>query len=294
MVVHETYQSQSGEWLTPKDIRIEVKNESRKAFSLEDGGEIAIGSIEKMSKSKKIFVDPDDIIQSYGADTARLFMLSDSPPDRDVIWSEEGIQGASRYLQQVWRLINVVANASGPSGALPPPEFSSEALAIRRASHSHLSRIQEHIERLRFNTAIAEIRKLTNAIEDKLETLSATPVAPDVAFAFREAGEFLVKAFAPMMPHLAEECWCVMGHLERLVSDSDWPMVDEGLATSDQVTIAVQVNGKRRGEITVDRNATAVAVESEALKLDSVRQALQGRDVRKIIVVPQRVVNVVI
>jgi leucyl-tRNA synthetase len=293
MVVHETYRAQSGDWLTPKDVRIEVRGDTRKAYSIADGAEISIGSIEKMSKSKKNIVDPDDIIQSYGADTARLFMLSDSPPDRDVIWSEEGVQGASRFVQQLWRLTHAINEVGAPLGAIAPTQPSLRATEIRRIAHGHLNRVQENIERLRFNTAIAEIRKLSNALDEVIDDISSPPES-DIAFALREAGEFLVKAFAPMMPHLAEECWRVLGHSDQPVSEASWPAIDETLATSDRVTIAVQVNGKRRGEITIDRGADKSSIETSALQLEAVQNAMDGKPARKIIIVPQRIVNVVV
>jgi len=163
MVVHETYRAPDGAWVTPSEIRIEAAGNARRAFRLDNGEEVAIGSIEKMSKSKRNTVDPDDIIGTFGADTARFFMLSDSPPDRDVIWSEEGVQGASRYVQQLWRLIGEITRVAAPVGTAAPAEMSAEATAIRRLTHGHLLRVEENIERLRFNTAIAEIRKLSNA-----------------------------------------------------------------------------------------------------------------------------------
>ena len=293
MVVHETYQSENGDWLTPKDVRIEAGPDSRMAFAIDGGAEVAIGHIEKMSKSKKNIVDPDDIIESYGADTARWFMLSDSPPERDVIWSEEGVQGAARYVQQLWRLVGALTHVAADVGAPIPAQMSAQANLIRRASHSHLQRVQENIERLRFNTAIAEVRKLSNAISGFIDDISSTPVADDIGYAFREAAEFLVRAFAPMMPHLAEECWKSLGRTD-LVAEAEWPKVDSALATSETITMPVQVNGKKRAELTIDRNADTKMIEAETLTLDAVRAALNGKSPKKIIIVPQRIVNVVV
>jgi leucyl-tRNA synthetase len=219
-------------------------------------------------------------------------MLSDSPPERDVIWSEEGIQGAGRYVQQVWRLIAALKNVSA-SGGFAHGDSYDLALRVRRAAHGHVLRIQENIERLRFNTAIAEIRKLSNVLGELVDEVTATPVAPDIATAFREASEFLVQAFAPMMPHFAEECWTALGH-SNPVAETDWPRVDMNLATSDEVTIVVQLNGKRRADFTIERGADSKVVEQKALSLDAVRSAIDGKPVKKIIVVPNRIVNVVI
>ncbi len=246
-----------------------------------------------MSKSKRNTVDPDDIISDYGADTARLFMLSDSPPERDVIWSEEGVQGAARFVQQLWRLIGDLSNISTDQSRSVDGVTDAKAIEIRRISHGRLLRIQEHIERLRFNTAIAEIRKMANALSGALSEIDDADMAPDVALAFREASEFLVCAFAPMMPHLAEECWARLGR-EGLVARQPWPRIVEALAREDEITMPVQVNGKKRGELIVSRDIDQKALEEAALNLEAVQKALEGRIVRKIIVVPQRIVNVVV
>jgi leucyl-tRNA synthetase len=245
-----------------------------------------------MSKSKRNTVDPDDIIADYGADTARLFMLSDSPPDRDVIWSEEGVQGAARFVQQLWRLVGEIANMAGPQGSSLAEVQDEKALEIRRIAHGHLSRTQDHIERLRFNTAIAEIRKMANALSSAVGAIESETISDELALAYREAGEFLVAAFAPMMPHLAEECWARLGQTD-LLSNAPWPSVDATLARDDMITIPVQVNGKKRSELIVSREIDAASLEKAALELEAVQKALEGRMVRKVIVVPQRIVNVV-
>ncbi len=292
MVVHETYKGPDGEWVQPSDIKIEAGANGRRATMLEGDAEVTIGSIEKMSKSKRNVVDPDDIIETFGADTARWFMLSDSPPERDVIWSEEGVQGASRYVQQLWRLVGEIAGIAAPVGASAPAELSDKAVAIRRLTHGHLLRVQENIERLRFNTAIAEIRKLSNALSDAIGEVEEGGVDAGLAFAFREGGDVLVNLFAPMMPHLAEECWEALGH-SSAIAEAAWPVADAALATNDTVTLPIQINGKKRAEITVDRTADNATVEAAVLALDSVQKALEGRTPKKIIVVPQRIVNVV-
>ena len=292
MVVHETYKGPDGEWVQPSEIRIEAGANGRRATMLDGGAEVSIGSIEKMSKSKRNVVDPDDIIETFGADTARWFMLSDSPPERDVIWSEDGVQGASRYVQQLWRLVGEIAGIAAPVGSAAPSEMSDKAVAIRRLTHGHLLRVQENIERLRFNTAIAEIRKLSNALSDAIGEVEEGGVDAGLAYAFREGGDVLVNLFAPMMPHLAEECWQALGH-SSAVAEASWPVADAALATNDTVTLPIQINGKKRAEITVDRTADNATVEAAVLALDSVQKALEGRTPKKIIVVPQRIVNVV-
>jgi leucyl-tRNA synthetase len=293
MVVHETYRAGDGTWRTPGEIRIESTPAGRRAFSLHDGSPIEIGSIEKMSKSKRNTVDPDEIIGTYGADTARWFMLSDSPPDRDVIWSEEGVQGAARYVQQIWRLVGELSEiSSGAQGF--GDKLDASALEIRKIVHGHLLRIQDHIERLRFNTAIADIRKMTNALSSTIAAISdPDQITSDMRAAYREALNYMIRMFAPMMPHLAEECWADTGH-DGLVSEAGWPEADPALAAEDKITLPVQVNGKKRGELEIAVDASNATIEREALALDVVARELNGRPPKKIIIVPKRIVNVVV
>ena len=292
MVVHETYRAADGGWLPPAEIEVRADGDGRRAFRRDTGAEIVIGPIEKMSKSKRNTVDPDDIIGAYGADTARWFMLSDSPPDRDVIWSEEGVQGAARYVQQLWRLIGALASVAAPAGSAIQGVTEAEAIEIRRHTHRHCARIADHIERLRFNTAIAEIRKLSNALGGSVGDIDSPDVSPQCRLAYREAADALVLMFAPMMPHLAEECWQRLGHA-RAVAYAAWPAVDPALAMDETIVMPVQINGKKRGELVIGRDSDVKLIESEALRLDDVRRGLEGRPVRKIIVVPNRIVNVV-
>src|SRR6056297_2104402 len=290
MVVHETYKDASGAWVQPNEIRIDSSEGGRRAVHLDSGAEVSIGSIEKMSKSKKNVVDPDDIIASYGADTARWFMLSDSPPERDVIWTEEGVQGAWRFVQRVWRLVNDSAATVAPT--TPPPESAQDALALRKATHRTLAAVGEAIENLRFNVAVAKIYELANAVSSTVAAKQGE-TAPDMAFAQREALQVLVQLIAPMMPHLAEECWTALG-CEGLVAEQNWPLVEAALLVEDSITLPVQVNGKKRGDITVARDADAKSIEEAVLALEGVRRAMDGKPARKVIVVPQRIVNVVV
>ena len=291
MVVHETYKAPSGEWVTPAEVRIEGSGKDRRAVLAATGEAIEIGSIEKMSKSKRNTVDPDDIIAAYGADTARWFMLSDSPPERDVIWTEEGVQGAGRFVQRLWRLVNEAANVA-PSGDLPSPHgFGQPALALRKAAHRALARVSDDIERLRFNVAIAHIYEFANSFQASLGDLETEPTA-DYRWAVREAADILVRLFHPMMPHLAEECWSALGH-KTLVAAQPWPQVEPSLLMEDSITLPIQINGKKRGDVTIDRNAANSDIETAVLALDWVKRALAGKPPKKVIVVPQRIVNVV-
>ena len=290
MVVHETYQKADGSYVTPAEVKIETGGNGRRASLLTTGEDISIGPIEKMSKSKKNTVDPDDIIATYGADVARWFMLSDSPPDRDVIWSDERVQGASRFVQRLWRLVNEFADSSRAAPAARPASFGTDALALRKAAHGALDKVSTGIERLHFNVCLAYIREFANALGEALAR-EGQPSA-DLAWAIREAAVILVQLVAPMMPHLAEECWQVLGQ-SGLVSEADWPKIERDLLVEDTVTLVVQVNGKKRGDVTVPRGAENPEIEAAVLALDAVRQALGGKAVRKVIIVPMRIVNVV-
>ncbi len=265
----------------------------RASLDLDRRAEVEIGAIEKMSKSKRNTVDPDDILSTYGADTARWFMLSDSPPERDVIWTEDGVQGAYRFVQRLWRLSNELADIAAPAGAARPKEFGPAATAVRKAAHAALAHVGEDIERLRFNRCVAHIYEAANALSAALsEARAAGDVPADLAWSFREAAEILVEIAAPMMPHLAEECWEALGH-KTLVAEAPWPEVERGLLLEETITLPVQINGKKRADVTVARDAAIKDVEAAVLALEPVRRALEGRAPKRIIVVPQRIVNVV-
>jgi leucyl-tRNA synthetase len=288
MVVHETYKGPAG-WVTPAEVKVEEAEGSRRAVLISSGEEVAIGSIEKMSKSRKNVIDPDDIIASYGADTARWFMLSDSPPERDVIWTEAGVEGAHRFVQRVWRLVGEIA----PALANVPPAAArdGDGASVSKAAHKTIKAVGEDIERLGFNKAVARLYELVNALSPHVAGAPGAD-APTRA-ALREAVEALVKMIAPMMPHLAEECWQALG-CDGLIANQTWPSFDPALVVDDEMTLPVQINGKKRGDLTIARNADQSAVETAALELDVVKSALEGRAPRKVIVVPQRIVNVVI
>lgn len=302
MVVHETYQRADGSWVQPAEVKVEVGGNGRRATLLATGEDIQIGAIEKMSKSKKNTVDPDDIIATYGADVARWFMLSDSPPDRDVIWSDERVQGAARFVQRLWRLVNDAEELCKQLGkelgkaapAARPASFGTDATALRKAAHGALDKVTTGVERLHFNVCLAHIREFTNTFSEVLQRPGqpAPDLAPDLAWAIREASQILVQLFSPMMPHLAEECWQVLGQ-PGLVSEANWPQIERDLLVEDSVTLVVQVNGKKRGDVTVATAAENPEIEAAVLALDAVKLALDGKPVRKVIIVPKRIVNVV-
>jgi leucyl-tRNA synthetase len=281
MVVHETFQNPQGEWVLPAEaIRTETG-----WVQAGTGQPLRVGGIEKMSKSKKNVVDPETIIERYGADTARWFMLSDTPPERDIEWTESGVEGAWRFTQRVWRLIN---DAARPPAAEGRPDVAA-TLALRQATHRTIAAVTDNIQGLRFNSAIARIYELANALAASLQ---GNPPDALMHAAQREAARSLVLLMAPMMPHLAEECWIALG-CDGLVAETPWPVaLPEFLATTD-VTIAVQVNGRRRDEITLAKGMPTADVERRVLALDSVQRALAGKPVRKVIVVADRIANVV-
>jgi len=290
MVVHETYR-RNGEWVMPAEVTIETEGDVRRAVLASSGEPVEIGPIEKMSKSKKNTVDPDDIIGTYGADTARWFMLSDSPPDRDVIWSEEGVQGAWRFVQRLWRLIGDAADCSAPREAPRPNSFEDDALSLRKAAHGALAKVSEDIDKLRFNRCVAHIYEFANAFQTSLASQETPPNDP-YRWAVREAADILVQLFHPMMPHLAEECWAALGH-ETLVAVQPWPAVERALLIEETITLPVQINGKKRADVTVARDAGKNDIEAAVLALDAVKKILDGKHPKKVIVVPQRIVNVV-
>ena len=288
MVTHETYKSEKGEWVPPTDIVFETVGEQRRARHAQTGAPISIGSVEKMSKSKKNVVDPDEIVGGYGADTARWFMLSDSPPERDVQWTESGVEGASRFQQRVWRLVHDILEIAEQS----PETVSSndaDALALRKIIHRVVAGVGHDIEALSFNRAVARIYELTNALA------KAKDGVPGAALrgALREGIENLILLINPMMPHLAESCWEALGKTS-LAADADWPQVDPALLVDDEVILPIQINGKRRGEISVSKGMPAAEVEQLVLALEGVQKALDGKSPKKVVIVPDRIVNLVV
>ena len=288
MVTHETYKAKDGSWLPPEAVVIDGEGQARTARDAATGEAVSIGPIEKMSKSKKNVIDLDAFIDNYGADTARWFVLSDSPPERDVIYTDVGVEGARRYVQRIWRLINEMAEKAAAPDTPKPEEFGPEAMELRRAVHKTLHNVGRNIEGLRFNVAVAALYELANILGSAVQKS-----AKGHDWALREAAEYTVQMIAPMMPHLAEECWSRLGY-NTLLTNQPWPAAEPALLVDDEITIAVQVNGKRRDEIKISRNASKEDIEAAAMTLDSVTRALEGRQPKKVIVVPQRIVNVVV
>jgi leucyl-tRNA synthetase len=280
MVTHETYSRPVTEmgtdgtdaitkplWLSLDDIEKRGDGYVERAT----GEAVTVGRIEKMSKSKKNTVDPTGIVDQYGADATRWFMLSDSPPERDLPWSESGIEGSWRFIQRVWRLFD--GEKSGQSGTVDAP--------LDRKLHQTIAGIAVDIEALAFNKAVAKLFELVNAIER-----AAPSASRDTAIAT------LMRLVAPMAPHIAEEAWAAAGN-EGLIADAPWPEVDPALLVEDEVTIAVQINGKLRDTLVMPKGMARGAIEAAALASDKIVRALEGKTPRKVIVVPDRLVNLV-
>jgi len=287
MVCHETYRDAEGRWLYPEQVVAAGDG----FVSRENGQAVSVGRSESMSKSKHNVVDPSTIIERYGADTARWFMLSDSPPERDLEWSDGGVAGAHRFVQRLWRLVDEVAWLPA-AGTPAPAEFGDAALALRQASHRTIAAVSADIEDFRYNRAVARIYELANAIAETTGA-SEDQTPAGLGWARREAWEVLVRLVNPMMPHLSEELWQQLGG-EGLLADLSWPEAEAALLAEDSVTIGVQVGGKLRGTIEIARDSDEAAVREAALELDNVRRAIAERQIRKVIVVPNRIVNVVV
>jgi leucyl-tRNA synthetase len=297
MVVHETYRRANGEWATPAEVKVETDGAARRATLIATGEPVEIGPIEKMSKSTRNTVDPDDFIREYGADVVRWFMLSDSPPDREREWTERAVQGAWRFTNRLWQLVGEAADVARSAPRERPKSFSAEAFALRKATHRALARVTEDIEKLHFNVCVAQIYEFANTLGAAIGEIGtddggAAAIDAGLRWAMHEAVNVLVQLFHPMMPHLAEECWAALGH-DTLVAQAPWPQIERDLLIEDTLTLPVQINGKKRADVTVARAAKAAEIEAAVLALDAVKRVLDGKAPKKVIVVPQRIVNVV-
>ncbi|MEQ1817849.1 MAG: leucine--tRNA ligase [Terricaulis sp.] len=283
MVVHETYKSASGSWLLPEET--DVKDGAR--VELKGGGAVEVGAIEKMSKSKKNVVDLDAFVTDFGADVARWFVLSDSPPERDVEWTASGVRGSWAYVQRVWSLTEAHGRPAPKLGDVAPASANEgEALALRQLAHRAIQSVTDDIEGFRFNVAVARGYEMVNAIA-KLKGDDEGAV-----FARGEALRILSQLISPFMPHLAEECWETLGG-EGFVATAPWPVADPALAARNTVTLPIQVNGKKRAEIEAPKGAPEADLRELALQHALVKPFLEGVTVRKVIVVPDRIVNIV-
>jgi leucyl-tRNA synthetase len=284
MVTHETYRRPSGEWVEPSQVEVVAEGATRCARLIEGGEPLVIGDVEKMSKSKKNVVAPADIFDAYGVDAARLFVMSDSPPERDVQWTTGGVEGAWRFIHRVWNEFDSQPAAAPGADAGADPA----ADALRRATHQLIASLTDAIEGFRFNSGVAQLYAFLNV----LKAAPAEGAGPALLAARAEALSALARLVAPFTPHLAESCWERLGG-EGLVVDAPWPAFDPALAHDEARVLPIQINGKRRGEISVPAGAPAAQVEKIALADAGVQRHLEGLTVRKVIVVQDRIVNIV-
>ena len=291
MVCHETYRDENGKWLYPDEVEITGYKSARALEGAQGGSAVTVGRSEKMSKSRKNVVDPESIIETYGADTARLFMLSDSPPDRDLDWTEAGIEGAWRYVNRLWRMVNQAPGPPGTSlttiGVTRPDALVEHSQAVLKIIHRTIVAVSDDLDKFHFNRAVARIRELTNELED------LSPEEEGADWVMRQGLETAVYLIGPMMPHLAEELWHSLGH-QTLLADTPWPEAEADQLVEKNVTVAVQVNGKLRGTLDLPKDSDDQTAETGALALENVSAAIAGKPIRKVIIVPNRIINVVV
>lgn len=279
MVCHQTYQDNQGNWLFPE----EVKKEGDSFVIKADGRPVTAGRIEKMSKSKKNVIDTEEMIASYGADATRLFMLSDSPPEKDIEWTTSGIDGASRYLNKLWGLVtDFVASADR---ANKPTSFTDEETDLRRLTHKTIKNVSQDIEKFKYNRAVALLREFSNGIEEKLHKNMSSWV-------IEEAYSTLLHLFHPLIPHITEELYSKL-YPNTYLHEVSWPQYSPELVLDSEITIAIQVNGKLRGTIVVPSTLSEEAIKDHALTQENVVKVLEGKPYKKVIYVPGRLINVV-
>jgi leucyl-tRNA synthetase len=282
MVNHKTYQDENGKWVLPIDA---IKDQAGNFYHSETKGKLTEGRYEKMSKSKKNVVDPKDMIEQFGADTVRWFVLSDSPPERDLLWTDSGLEGSWRFTQKLWRTLE--DNLSQIKEAHDTCDnYSDSAQTLRKQAHRTIVGVARDIEEFHINKAIARIHELSNALNNKIEGGGAVE-------AIKEALEILIRVINPMMPHIAEEMWEKLGH-KTILAQTLWPIADPNLLEDDTITIPVQVNGKLRDKLIVKKDTNKENLEKLAFNLEKVQAYIAGKDIRKVIVVPNRIINIVV
>ena len=285
MVCHQTFKDAHGKWLLPTD----VEKRGGDLVHVETGEPVTAGRTVKMSKSMRNVVDPENIIGTYGADTARLFMLSDSPPDRDLDWTDSGIEGAWRYINKLWRGVFTPPHAIASLGSTMP-ELGDTAEEMHRLCHKTIAGVSHDLDRFHFNKAVARIREMTNA----LEALDGDGGDNgDHAWVRRFGWETLCKLSGPMIPHLAEELWHGLGH-DTLLVNQPWPVAESAFLVEDTVEVAIQVNGKLRGTVNLPKDCDQAVAEEAAFEIEGLKNAIAGKQVRKVIFVVNRIINVVV
>ena len=282
MVCHETYKTKKGEWVFPNDIYKKEDN----FFHIETDEEIIEGPSESMSKSKKNIVDPEEIINIYGADTARWFMLSDSPPGRDIKWSEAGVKGSWKFISKIWNLINEHKSLFKTELAISD-EKSKKYFDLKKVTHKSLRDVTNSIEEFQMNVAVAKIYELTNFIT------SFKPANDSDKLALRESLQILLRILEPMIPHIAEECWSIIGEKEML-NGKPWPTFDPQYIKDDTVQIVVQVNGKKRAVVEVEHNLKQDEIIKKLKNFENIQIPKDLTKVKKIIFVKNKILNIVI
>jgi len=284
MVCMETYSCEKCGWLFPEDVRDGV--------CAHCSGEARQGRTEKMSKSKKNVVDPEKLIGQFGTDTARLFCLFAAPPEKDLEWNEKGVEGSYRFILRLWRLAADYADVLQQADSCPDIASGDDAVkAMRRKTHQTIAKVTADIEKsFHFNTAISAVMELVNHL---YQFAPLTKGGPEAAAAFREAFDTAVLLLTPMAPHVCEEIWQVLDR-QGLAGQQSWPVADSGIAAADEVQIVVQVNGKVRGKLSVDAQAGDEQIRELALACEQVQPWIDGREIRKVIVVPKKLVSIVV
>jgi leucyl-tRNA synthetase len=284
-----TTASLSKTWINPADVEIQRDDKARVVGAVlkADGRPVMIGGTEKMSKSKNNGVDPQSMVAKYGADTVRLFSMFAAPPEQSLEWNEAGVEGMARFLRRFWR--EVVTHASQPDHpVVDPASLDAGQKTLRRQLHEAIQKVGDDLGRRHsFNTAIAALMELLNAV-GKFADMSEQGRAVR-----HEVLETMVLLLNPVVPHVSHRLWQVLGHPESVLEDQPWPVVDQGALVRDALTLAVQVNGKLRGTIEVAADAGKDVAEAQALAHPNVQAFLEGLSVRKVIVVPGKIVNIV-
>jgi leucyl-tRNA synthetase len=284
MVCHETFKLKNGEWIFPHD----VYEKENKYYYLKTDEEVIKGPSESMSKSKKNVVDPESIINDYGADTARLFMLSDSPPERDINWSISGINGAWKFTQKFWRTVNGCNNIFAINLNDRPLKFTEKSKVFRKKIYKHLKAITDGIENFQMNVAVAKIHELTN------EVATFTSKEDSDKWSHKEALSILIKVTEPIMPHLAEECWSLIGHSNSVI-EVQWPEIENDLLDDDECVIIIQINGKKRANMTMPANSQEEIIFKKIMNMENIKNYIKDENlIKNKIYITNKIFNIVI
>jgi leucyl-tRNA synthetase len=286
MVCKETVACPAHGFLFPD----ETDDASEERLCRKCGGQVTVGRVEKMSKSKKNVIDPNVLLERYGADTTRLFCLFAAPPERDLEWSEQGVEGAHRFLNRVWRLFGAWEEAVREAEPSDGKDLEGDLLDLYRKTHGTIKKVTNDIEeRFHFNTAISAVMELVN----QMNTVAVETASREAAAVMKLAMEATVKLLSPMVPHFAEELWRATGHQESVLL-AEWPVYEESALKTEEMLIVVQVNGKLRGRFTIEADAGEEAIKERALADEQVRKFIEGKPIRKVIVVKNKLVNIVV